>query len=208
MANLADDPNAVIMFQDEVHFQVQTTVREQWVKIGTKLRVKSKPGHESVAYSGFVVYKTGQFFIFKPSRFTYETTIIMLREMLKYKKLKPEQHIYLVMDNAPWHKKARRLIEENSDGQYDDIKEKIIFVDIPPYSPDLNPIEQVWRITRREVTHNRYHASLFELTKRLDEYFANFKEPNEKLATLCTFNFNKSSRPLPRGKPRKHYRVA
>ncbi|HOB44150.1 MAG TPA: transposase, partial [Bacillota bacterium] len=34
---------------------------------------------------------------------------------------------------------------------------------LPPYSPELNPIERVWRITRRQVTHNRYFASVVEL---------------------------------------------
>ncbi|MBQ6121406.1 MAG: transposase, partial [Clostridia bacterium] len=39
---------------------------------------------------------------------------------------------------------------------------------LPPYSPDLNPIEQVWRITRREKTHNRYWKNLDSLVATLD----------------------------------------
>ena len=67
----------------------------------------------------------------------------------------PENHkYYLIMDNAPWHKKAKRLIKENSNQDFSDIVNKIVFVYLPPYSPDLNPIEQVWRITRRDATHN------------------------------------------------------
>lgn len=113
---------------------MQSTIRRKWVKVGSEARVNSKPGNEKIAYSGFVVYGTGQFFIFKPGWFTYDTTIDMLREFLKHIHLKDEQHIYIVMDNAPWHKKARRLIKENKDGQYNDLISKIDFIDIPPYS--------------------------------------------------------------------------
>ena len=162
---------------------------------------------KSVPYSGYVIPETGELIMTKPKWFNYETVIQSLREFIAVYPAEGKR-IYVIIDNAPWHKKAYRLVQEEAWEEYGDIREKLELVKLPPYSPDLNPIEQVWRITRREVTHNRYHASLFELTKRLDEYFANFKEPNEKLATLCTFNFNKSSRPLPRGKPRKHYRVA
>lgn len=196
---LARDPNAVIVFQDEVHFLVQSSVREKWAKIGSEPRVKSKPGKESVSYSGFVVYGTGQLLIYKPSWFTYETTIEMLREFMKNIEIKEGQKIYMVMDNAPWHRKARRLINEEE--QYSDIRDAITFLDIPPYSPDLNPIEQVWRVTRRESTHNCYFASKADLTKKLDTYFARFVKPNDKLRTLCTFNYSKETK-----KPKEHHR--
>ena len=202
---LAHDPNAVIVFQDEVHFLVQSSVREKWAKIGSKPRIKSKPGKGNVSYSGFVVYGTGQLLIYKPSWFTYETTIEMLREFLKDIQIKEEQKIYLVMDNAPWHRKARRLIGEEE--QYSDIRDAITFLDIPPYSPDLNPIEQVWRVTRRKSTHNRCFASKIDLAKKLDAYFARFIKPNYKLRTLCSFNFNKKPK-NPKEHPRKVYRAS
>lgn len=93
--------------------------------------------------------------------------------------------MHLIMDNAPWHKKAKRLIE--SEDEYADIREAITIESMPPYSPDLNPIEQVWRVTRREKTHNRYWSGLPVLTDVLDKWFGSFIEPNEKLATLCSF---------------------
>ena len=61
------------------------------------------------------------------------------------------------------------------------------YLNLPPYSPDLNPIEQVWRITRREMTHNRYYPNKESLEAALDEYYSNFREPNPKLAALCSF---------------------
>ena len=47
---------------------------------------------------------------------------------------------------------------------------------LPPYSPDLNPTEQVWRITRREVTHNTSFANAQILEDTLDPYFAIYRQ--------------------------------
>ena len=94
----------------------------------------------------------------------------------------------MIMDNAPWHQKAKRLILDEENTWYQDIRDKIVFIKLPPYSPDLNPIEQIWRVTRREVTHNRFFQNIASLKANLDEYFVLFTKPNEKFRSLCTFN--------------------
>ena len=90
------------------------------------------------------------------------------------------------MDNAPWHKKAIGLIEKEQLPDYSDIREQVIFVRLPPYSPDLNPIEQVWRITRRENTHNVFFASIAILEQTFDSAFEAWALPNSQLRTLCS----------------------
>lgn len=161
--------------------------------IGSRPKVKSAPGKQSVAYSGFVVPSSGKLWVNKPGWFTYETVIASIRDFLANNPLEEGMKYYMVMDNAPWHRKAKRLIKENLNGAYQDIVDKVVFVYLPPYSPDLNPIEQVWRIVRREVTHNRYFATLEDLTKRLDGYFAAYAKPNQKFRSLCTFKVKKSA---------------
>ena len=175
------------VYQDEVHFQVQATTATAWYKKGSAPRVKSFPGREKVSYSGFVVPETGALFVAKPVRFTYGTTIDGIREFLKANPISEGKKFAMIMDNAPWHKKAIRIIGENADGQYDDINEKVIFVKLPPYSPDLNPIEQVWRITRRENTHNVFFRNRAELEVTVDTAFARWAQPNHQLSSLCSF---------------------
>ena len=127
---------------------MEATITRQWFPKGSCPKVKSYPGRKSVAYSGFVTYGSGELFVAKPAWFNYETTIASIREFMAATKLKRGEKLVLVMDNAPWHKKAKRLIED--DCAYADIRKKLTIVSLPPYSPDLNPIEQVWRVTRRE----------------------------------------------------------
>ena len=93
----------------------------------------------------------------------------------------------MIIDNAPWHKKALRLIVKESCPEYEDIREQVEFLSMPPYSPDLNPIEQVWRKTRREITHNHYFPSISEAINALDEYFRRFIQTNDELKSLCSF---------------------
>ena len=50
----------------------------------------------------------------------------------------------IVMDNASFH--AKNILDELC------IQDKHFFLPLPPYSPDLNPIEQVWAILKKKVT--------------------------------------------------------
>ncbi len=123
----------------------------------------------------------------KPGWFNYESVIQSLRDFLKAKPCPEGKKYCIILDNAPWHKKAIRLIWTEKNEEYADIRESMTYISLPPYSPDLNPIEQVWRKTRREKTHNKYFSSLSKLIDVLDEFFASFAEPNEALRKLCSF---------------------
>ncbi len=126
-------------------------------------------------------------FVSRPEIFNYETTISSIREFLGAKPVPEGKHYVLVMDNALWHKKTFRLIDTEKRPEYSDIFDKVAFLRLPPYSPDLNPIEQVWRATRKENTHNTFFANLSELTKTVDTAFNALSEPNDQLRTLCSF---------------------
>lgn len=176
-----------MVYQDEVHFQIQTTITCGWYKKGSAPTVKSFPGRFKVSYSGFVIPETGELFVAKPEKFNYETTIESIREFLKAKPAPAGKHYVIVMDNAPWHKKTLRLIDTEKKPEYSDITAAVSFLMLPPYSPDLNPIEQVWRITRRENTHNTFFASLTNLTETVDNAFKAWAVPNGQLRSLCSF---------------------
>ncbi|MCD8286507.1 MAG: IS630 family transposase [Clostridia bacterium] len=175
----------IVAFMDEVHFQQQSTTTVAWHKKGSKPRLKSYPGKAKVAYAGFITPETGALFVDKSRDFTAETIIQSIRNFLKTFNESDSRTIILVMDNAAWHKKACRLIREDTSGEYSDISSKITFLFLPPYSPDLNPIERVWRVTRRENTHNRFFKSISELESKLDTAFKTWSKPNAQLRTLC-----------------------
>lgn len=103
----------------------------------------------------------------------------------------PGQHFVVVLDNAPWHQKAFRLIVKERLPEYEDIRNAVTLELLPTYSPDLNPIEQCWRIVRREVTHNRYFKTINELKSKLDAFFGRHDCANRQLQQLCLFHWLK-----------------
>ena len=78
-------------------------------------------------------------------------------EQFLIKELKPGQ--FVVMDNASFHKsqKTKELIES--------VGCKVIF--LPPYSPDLNPIEKFWANMKRWIEYNNYMMLLLASLKCL-----------------------------------------
>jgi transposase len=184
---LTVNEDAIVVYQDEVHFQVTTSITRKWVPKGSKPKVKSAPTKKNAAYSGYVVPMTGELIVTKPGWFNYETVIQSFRDFICAYPIPDGHKIYMVLDNAPWHKKAVRLVQREAWEEYADIRDKMVLVSLPPYSPDLNPIEQCWRITRREITHNTYFPTIEELESTLDNYFALYRQPNSKFAALCSF---------------------
>ena len=61
---LEDDNTAILVYQDEVHFQIQTTVTCGWYKKGSAPTVKSYPARYKASYSGFIIPDTGELFVF------------------------------------------------------------------------------------------------------------------------------------------------
>lgn len=87
--------------------------------------------------------------------------------------------IILILDNARWHhaRQIKPWLKEHRE---------IIQLDfLPPYSPNLNSIERVWKLVRRLCTHNRYFATLEELIKVVFDQFKPWLKPNETLRRLC-----------------------
>ena len=56
---------------------------------------------------------------------------------------------------------------------------------LPPYSPELNPLDRVWKLLRTRATHNQYFAELDELVSAVTQQLAEWSKPNRVLAKLC-----------------------
>ena len=56
---------------------------------------------------------------------------------------------------------------------------------LPPYSPELNPIERVWKLTRRRCLHNRYFPRLTDLIEDVEPQFKEWHRGNATLRQLC-----------------------
>ena len=85
----------------------------------------------------------------------------------------------LIVDNARYHHAillAPRLRK---------YRNVLVLLFLPPYSPQLAPIERVWKLARRLATHNRNFATLDELLTVIQACFDRWRTPNSVLRRLC-----------------------
>ena len=77
-----------------------------------------------------------------------------------------------VLDNARYHHAIMIQPWLNKN------KDKIQLLFLPPYSPDLNNIERVWKMARRVSTHNRHFATIDELLNVVKRQMNIWGKPN------------------------------
>lgn len=97
--------------------------------------------------------------------------------LMKAVKTFTDKKLYMVLDNVRFHhaKRLKPILER--------YKHKIELIFLPPYSPDLNPIERVWWLMRKTITHNRWVQSM---EKRIDHFNAWINNtPAEQIKKVC-----------------------
>ena len=85
----------------------------------------------------------------------------------------------MIVDNAKYHH-AHLHKTWRQDHQH-----RFLLDFLPPYSPDLNPIERVWKLTRRQCLHNRYFPTLEEVIHAVENQFSEWASGNQTLRRLC-----------------------
>lgn len=86
--------------------------------------------------------------------------------------------MFLIQDNASYHKKTET---------YSWFKENRKYIEVfclPPYFPQLNAAEQIWRYTRKNATHNRYFDTKELLCKSLFQIFEDIQKNPDKISGL------------------------
>ncbi len=86
----------------------------------------------------------------------------------------PHQKLVILWDGAPYHRSA--AVHEQSD------KLGICLVPLPGYSPDMMPVEALWRWLRQQVTGNYCHASVAELLERVASFVWSINQEPEVVA--------------------------
>jgi transposase len=140
----------VLLYSDEVVFHVAGSMSRTWAEKGVGIEVPSMPGRESVKALGAVSVDANPKFHFQFSEVFNQDTYL---QFLKRVASRYDVKIHMIVDNAKYHHGA--IVAE----WLESYKAKIELHFLPPYSPDLNAQECVWRLTRRKGIHNRYFDS-------------------------------------------------
>ena len=135
------------------------------------------PTRKSVACFGAVNLRNGQFVRRICKVFNAVTFRRFLMQLLRYRT--PSRRIIVVLDNARYHHAVilKPFLRQEA------AHLKLMF--LPAYSPQLAPIERVWKLTRRLATHNRYFPTLGEVLQAVNVPFNRWRRPDSTLRRLC-----------------------
>lgn len=144
-----------LFFQDEGRFGRISQLRRCW---GPKAWRAIVPAQHIRQYTyGFAAIEpaTGQTVSLILPKVNAETMSVFLAEMAnRY----PQDHLVVVRDGAGWHQSHELQVPEET---------TLIF--LPPYSPELNPVEQLWKLLRGKYFANKLFDTMDHLEDTLEE---------------------------------------
>jgi hypothetical protein len=91
----------------------------------------------------------------------------------------PDHNIILILDGAGWHISKSLIVPPN-----------ILLLLLPPYSPELNPVEHIWDYIREQKGFNN---DTFDSIDSVEQHLANvlgqIRFENETIKSLCSFSW-------------------
>ena len=165
----------VVLFQDESSFYQSGIPSRCWTQKGTTPTLPIHGSYTRLNVFGAVNPFTGESFFQYISRLNADCFLSFLRGILN---VYPDaSKIYVVIDNAPGHRanKVREFVARQP---------RLVLIRLPPYSPDLNPIETVWREVKRDVVYNTFYATRGDFEEALTRGLQGFAP--ERVKRICS----------------------
>jgi transposase len=137
------------------------------------------PGRKSVGYFGAVRLRDGLGLFQQETGMFEGATFWPFLQRLRSVSAASGRRVIVITDNARYH---HAKLHQAWRGE----QAPAFALDyLPPYSPELNPIERVWKRTRRNCVHNIFFPSLQMLIEKVEHQFLQWSQPNDELARLC-----------------------
>ena len=170
-------PHADVYLPDEVRFAFHPTLTRVWCRQGRRgQRLVEAPGANDKVYGfGLVDWCDGWFDgRVAPGR-TAEVFCAQVRAAVARARMQGRMAIVLV-DNLRTHTSAgSKLVRQ----MLAELQDSLRLIYTPPYDPDANRIEWLWRWSRREVTHNHQRPTFAALLEDIHAHFETLRQHPE-----------------------------
>lgn len=150
----AQQRGAWLLFGDEASFPQWGSLAYTWARRGQTPEVKTSGKRKAYKVFGVIEYFSGQLFHGgiegKFNSASYQAFLLSVMAQTT-------NHLILIQDGAKYHtsKAMKEFFAQH--------KERLTVYQLPSYSPDYNPIEYLWRNTKKDATHNKYFAQFQEV---------------------------------------------
>jgi hypothetical protein len=84
-----------------------------------------------------------------------------------------KEEIIIIMDGAGWHKSKDLIVPKN-----------IQIVLLPPYCPELNPVERLWLYLKNNILKNKVYTSANHLQTSLENFIKTIS--HETIKSICS----------------------
>jgi putative transposase len=166
------------MFEDESSFWLDGTLHRTWARLGAQPRVDTFGMRKTAHVFGAISLEQRPRLLYQfASVFNAQTFLGFLKLIVR----RSLRKVFLIIDNAPFHRlddEGRQWLEANS--------HRIELARLPPYSPEFNPIEGVWKLTKRRTTHNTFFKTIDERDAALTRTFETFRRRPALIAGQVT----------------------
>lgn len=178
--------NEPIYFADSVHPQHQTQLMYGWILKGKRKEISTTARQRRLNFIGGICL-SGHRFTFTQ---TDKVDAYSICDFLwKLRKAHPGHYfVHLIWDNAAYHRniEVKRWAKE--------LGIKIHF--LPPYSPNLNPVERMWKILHESVRYNQYYGQFSEFSDAVISFFKTIGRKKRILRNRITDNFHILQSPI------------
>jgi transposase len=172
----AQERKALLLFGDEASFPQWGTLTYTWARRGQQPKGKTCGKRKGYKVCGLIDYFTGHFFSQgQDGRLNSAAYIPLLTRVLA----QTTHPIILIQDGAKYHTSAE------TKAFFAQQTARLQVVQLPPYSPDYNPIEKLWKKIKQQETHLHYFPTFEALTEKVEQALRKFTNAPEEILTLC-----------------------
>lgn len=165
----------LVLFGDEASFAQWGSLGYTWAPRGQQPVVQTSGRRKAYKVFGLIEFFSGRlFYQGLEGKFNGASYIAFLTRVLEQTTVP----LFLVQDGAPYHRAA--LVK----AFFAQHQERLHVTTLPSYSPDYNPIEFLWRATKRLATHNRYFPEFDALIGAVEAALATFSREPQRVRAL------------------------
>jgi transposase len=169
----AQGENIKLMLQDEARFGRISDVRRCWAPKPLRPICQAMLTHEYTYVYGAVDVCTGAMDSLILPHVNTDCMQLFLNEVSARH---PDEYIVMVIDGAGWHRSDGLKAPAN-----------IYLLKLPPYAPELNPIEHVWDELREKFFHNRVFNSLDALEDHLTAALKTLEDDQNTVGSIVSW---------------------
>lgn len=168
-----------ICFLDGVHPQHNSKPANGWIKKGKEKQLLSNTGRERININGALNPRNHDVIFRDDQSINADSTMKLFDQIQTHYPNAP--NIFCIADNARYYRNKRVT------AYLETSRIRLIF--LPPYSPNLNLIERLWKFMKKKRCNNTYYEKFADFRTAILSFFENIHEYEPELRTLLTENF-------------------